>query len=217
MCPMKPRFMSRALSKMMSPFITENNVRNPFSKFLNFSVSSAKRATPKVVNPIKSGALPTANCKTTGKPRLIALNATSYGGIVVVCLPKDAHIKKHPNPFKPLAKFRPNPKPSCGKICQEMEATHPTNKTAFANVSKAIDRLNSECETIRDKRILFSPSVFFFSLNFDFTTATCVNEIKLNKKQSSNTVLTLLKLSPPTWFPPIKISICTLPPLLSKL
>ena len=197
--------MSRALSKMISPFITENNVRNPFSKFLNFSVSSAKSATPNVVNPIKSGAEPTANCKTTGKPRLMARNATSYGGRFVMCLPKDAHIKKHPNPFNPLAKLRPNPKPSCGSTCHDIDAKHPTNKTKFAHVSKAIERLNNDCETRllirRGNRTLAyppSPSVFFFALNVDLNTATCVNAIKLNKKQSSKTVSTLLKLSPPT-------------------
>ena len=99
-----PRFMSRALSKMMSPFMTENSVRNPFSKFLNFSVSSAKSATPNVVNPINKGADPTANWRTTGKPRLIARKATSYGGIPVMCLQRAAQIRKHANPLNVLAK-----------------------------------------------------------------------------------------------------------------
>ena len=196
--------MSRALSKMMSPFMTENSVRNPFSKFLNFSVSSAKSATPNVVNPINKGADPTANWRTTGKPRLIARKATSYGGIPVMCLQRAAQIRKHANPLNALAKSLPNPNPSCGKICHEIDAMQATNKTKFADVSTAIERLNKDCEItllMRGKRTSFlsaSSSVFFFSLNFDFTTAICVNTMRLNKKQSSKTALTLLNLSPPT-------------------
>jgi hypothetical protein len=110
----------------------------------------------------------------------MARNATSYGGRFVMCLPKDAHIKKHPNPFNPLAKFRPNPKPSWGSTCHDIDAKHPMNNTKFAHVSKAIERLNIDGETRLiswGNRILAypsSPSVFFFALNVDLNTATCV-------------------------------------------